>query len=193
MQEYQKKHKAVSLRQQWATLYVNWANMLRRQAVTSGSAGDRDTMLITEARKQLQQAENEDDGYLDRYWTGVRVSLSVGDYSEALSLIEKADQILSQPEKYNLNRLSYDKIGKAYTTWLRAVVLYYRSSNQDLLTNHILELSGVSMIQNRPVTSIYRFLKNVESTGLTINEDIEVLLRMADSAVLSRGISEATR
>ena len=185
MKEYQKKHNAASLRQQWATLYVNWAETLRRQAMDLRSSNEH-IVLIEEARDKLRRAQEQDEGYLDRYWTGVRLSLSVGDFSDALDLVEKANQILARPDKYDLNRLSYDKYGKAYTTWLEAVVLHERTPDHELLANSLAKLSEISEFENQPVTAIYRFLKNVESTGYTINEDIEVLLRMADTGVLLR-------
>ena len=66
MSKYQSQHQAVSLSQQWAILYTNWANMLRRQALHTQKSDQR-RVLLQEAEALLLKTRELDEGLLDHY------------------------------------------------------------------------------------------------------------------------------
>ena len=112
------------------------------------------------------------------------MALANADYSKARDVLKQAGEILAQPSKYDIRRLNYDTFGAAYTAWLTAVVAFAERPQSPLTDKTGNQLQVIPEYSQDKATSVYRFLKKLESTGHTVEEDIICLLRMAENGFL---------
>jgi len=183
MRDLMKQSKAISLRQQWAVLLVNWGNMYRLQA-----SEEKNHFVQSQHRNlgiaKIERAKVEDISYLDIYWTGARLHIEAKNYKKARGLLDEASVILNSPEKYDLSRFSFDEIGSHYNAWVR-LILHYRTSSGSNISPHLMkELDDLDDREEGLPIAIYGLLQKAKVGGMTIDEDIPILLEMASSGII---------
>jgi tetratricopeptide (TPR) repeat protein len=155
---------------------VQAANLLRRYAQTlSPSEASKQWDL---AKDELSRAHDLDPGFLDQYWVGALLSLDEKDRA-GLAKVAGMFDLASGDQKLEKDRYQYGKVAVPYMLWLEMRGSLIDSSKIDRgLLNRLdhLGLEGSSRPQK-----LYRILKNMEDSGVTVDEDVEVLFQRIDA------------
>jgi tetratricopeptide (TPR) repeat protein len=158
------------------TMYaVQRANLLRRYARG---------LSPSESRKQLDLAERElslahalDPGFLDQYWVGALIALDEKNRTSLAGVVTMFAHAAGD-QKLEEDRYQYETVAAPYMLWLQMRGSLIDSSKVDPALLVRLDHLGVEG-SSRP-QKLYRILKNVEDSGVTIDEDVDVLFQKID-------------
>ncbi|MBK8039829.1 MAG: hypothetical protein IPK22_22255 [Verrucomicrobiaceae bacterium] len=166
--------------QRLASLYSNWANCIRRRMLKEGVS----SKASPEYQRSLAIAQKAQTGmecYLDAYWTECRLALAVHDWETARQAIKKSGKILKSPGGCDLTRFDYDEIGPAMNLWLECLIAFsdpaVKKATPELLNRLQEALNG---FEAQPFATLHNFLLLVQANDVSIDEDVKVLMEMAD-------------